>query len=196
MTKKLLVLVLVIIMTLGIFGLMGCENAGNEIEVDGWTLFQFGSGSNKKGQVNILSADESLVVDGILHVPAKIGIYDIYGFGTLGKMFAPESYFTISSNVERIVLSAELHVGDLFWGNSGYFDTIMTEGSSVKYVEFCSETFERVNSFWSNRELIIIIPDGSTQSLIARLEALYPSQSPDFERFDFIEKSNIEAKGA
>jgi hypothetical protein len=98
----------------------GCSH-GKTIKVDGWTLYRFnGEYNTVRGRVNIISADsESLAVDGVLTIPAKIGKYNIYGFGRPGRSFG-ESYkkFSISqeavTDLERIVVAAELYIDSSF----------------------------------------------------------------------------------
>jgi|GEM_PF-6677971 len=53
---------------------VGC--AGLEMEVDGWTL------NRREGRTTIIAAAESLVEDGVLFVPNRIGRHNIVGFGT------------------------------------------------------------------------------------------------------------------
>ena len=161
----------------------GCSN-GRTIEVDGWTLFEYnGSYNTERGRVNIISANrESLVVDGVLTMPAKIGKYNIYGFGGPGPgmYWSHPGAFEINADlkVEHIVFAAELHVDFGFsWG---------TFGENLKYVEFLSDTFDKISSFGGGI-YTYIIPDDSTQNFIDRLESRYGSS----EYYNFIEKTKF-----
>jgi hypothetical protein len=157
------------IMLCVVFGFTGCSN-GKRFKVDGWTLFQYNghmkAWSELKGQVNIISADdESLVVDGVLNIPSKIGKYTITGFGQPQYMVTGPSWdFTINENLEvnHIVLAEELQVNELFFGGG-----INSVGRRVKYIEFLSDTFENIAEFYKSTR-IFIIPDGSTQNFIDR----------------------------
>lgn len=126
MIKKLIGLTVIAIMLFGVFGLSGCSN-GRTFDVDGWTLFRYNGnyGTTPRGTVNIVSANsESLVVDGVLNIPAKIGKYNIHGFGRPGNgMFGSDSGADFGINtglvegIERIVIAEEIYIGESFYRN-------------------------------------------------------------------------------
>lgn len=188
--KKIVVLLMTAIMTLGtMFMAAGCSN-GKTFDVDGWTLFRYnGNFNTERGRVNIVRANsESLVVDGVLTIPAKIGKYEIYGFGGPGPgmYWSGPGVFKINldivEGIERIVIAAELHVDEGFWGISLSRNSIF---DSVKYVEFLCNDFVRIESVFrsGNEGIIYIIPDGSMENFIERFG------EANSEFFTVIEKS-------
>ncbi len=135
------------------------------------TLFRYkGNYNTERGRVNIISANsESLVVDGVLNIPAKIGKYDIYGFGKPAPFVSMgKTYFSIAESleVERIVLAAELHVDYGFWGR-GFGNSIP---KIVNYVEFLSSDFTRIDGVFrsDNEGVTYIIPDDSMEIFIKK----------------------------
>ena len=154
---------LVLMMSSFVFVGCGEHTFGREIEVDGWTLFSPTFTRN----VYILSANcESLVVDGVLHIPSRIGRHNIHGFGRMTHSSlwgGGDRIFRIDAevSVEKIVLARELYVDRFFWEHSNIRD--------IKYIEFQSRTFERVVRLGyinSNFVTTLIIPDGSKQAFI------------------------------
>jgi len=173
MKKRILTIGLAIIMVFAVLAFGGCsEYSGREIEVDGWTLFRF----TQSRKVNIISANcESLVVDGVLYIPSRIGGHDIHGFGRWSHAPWPgmEHFFTMTKRgengwpvqaleVRKIVLAKELSVGRLFWSGRGAWAGAV---ENVRYIEFLCNTFERIDFIGQSEERrFIILPDGSTQN--------------------------------
>jgi len=182
MRKRVTIFGLAFIMLFSLLMFTGCsEYSGREIEVDGWTLFRF----RQSGQVNIISANcESLVADGVLYIPSRIGRYNIHGFGRHEPIFwygSRDHHFRIDEKleVERVVLAAALHINH-FIGNIGF----------ATYVELLCNTFERIVNLPWQEERLFIIPDGSSQTFYDRFKTMHYSGEFYFMRFYFIEKTD------
>jgi len=176
MRKRVIIFGLAFIMLFSLLMFTGCsEYSGREIEVDGWTLFRF----RQSGQVNIISANsESLVVDGVLYIPSRIGRYNIHGFGRwqpTGWYGGIDHYFRISESleVERVVLAAELHVGRYFWGDDWRYQGNVFR---IAYIELLCKTFERVSFIGrSEKRRYVIIPDGTSCLFFDNFKGLHYS---------------------
>jgi len=158
---------------------------GNYFDVDGWTLFQFNRSSQPwSRRVNIRGlVDNTLVVDGVLTIPTRIGRHDIFGF---------DFFFNPGFYTEKIVVPIGITIDANFWSMT----QVLHITERMPHVEFLCNTFESImvtpNSPWWRYPLVyhsrfIIIPDGSTQNFISRMESL--GSNP--RTINFIEKSTF-----
>ena len=149
-----------LIITLGLIAILatftvmftGCINHANEgryFDVDGWTLFQFNRSNRPwSRRVNIVHLNnQSLVVDGVLTIPTRVGNHDIWGFG--GGMRYPSFY--PGQGVTKIIVPKELNVNRSFWAGSS-----LEFLPNLRYVEFLCDTFERID-LWGGGGCFIYI---------------------------------------
>jgi|GEM_PF-1829674 len=159
---------------------------GRTFDAEGWTLFQFNR-SNRPWSRHVWITslnDYSLIKEGVLTIPARIGGHNIQGFGEAGASGWRAGFYT-----QKVVVPAEVPVTSIFWamgtarGSPGNW-----EHNIPRYVELLSSTFENVD-LWGGGIFgeTIIIPDGSTQNFIDRIESFNFTVS----RFTFIEKSQF-----
>ena len=177
---------------------------GRTFEVGGWTLFQFNR-SNRPWSRHVWITslnDYSLIDNGVLTIPARIGGHNIQGFGEAGASGWRAGFYT-----QKVVVPAEVPITSIFWvmdtarGSPGNW-----ERGRVRYVELLSSTFENIDfgntvEFWryiyrpSQEPLprenvkLIIIPDGSTQKFIARINEQGHTNLSTL--INFIEKSQF-----
>jgi len=84
---------------------------GRTFEVEGWTLFQFNRSNRAwSREVRLIGLnDPSLVVDGVLALPIRVGRHNIDGISA-----ALAGNFNPGPGVRKIVVPAELRVGGGF----------------------------------------------------------------------------------
>jgi len=176
--KKFIVPLLVIILLFMLIGAdmpIACHARGRVIERDDWRLWQFTYGSRHTTLLGL--NDRSLIIDGVLTIPTRVGARNIHGFGAaLAGSFDP------GPGVYKIVIPAELIVGGGVWGM--YF---ISPRPNVRYVELLCDIFDNIFLAGGGMLYTIIIPDGSTQNFYNRIRSL----NFDPSGFNFIEKSNF-----
>lgn len=163
----------------------GCPDRsqqGRTFEVDGWTLFQFNRSNTPRSRlVNLVSLDDpSLIENGVLTIPTRVGRHNINGFGAGGPYWLR---FNPGQGVEKIVVPAGISISHNFWDMRRYIQAPRT----LPYIELLCDTFELINPLGGGGHVpfTIIIPDGSTQNLLDRFYELGTST----DRYTFIEKS-------
>jgi len=168
------VLMFVMLMAVGCVDLASCnENPRFGISIittERWTLARY----NNINRFNIVSADcETLVVDGVLKIPSMIAGHEIHGFGTQGGTYyggPMRTFFSINFNleIEKIVLAAELHIDNKFFGNAHSQNEIAGLDNSP-YIQLLATTFERIQPLSLLWGYTIIIPTGSAENFINKI---------------------------
>jgi len=202
LVKTLVVFLVVSLLVISSSFFVACTRGGQRgraFEVDGWNLWQF----SRSRQINVVALmDDSLVVDGVLTIPTRVGRYNITSFG--GTYYG----FVVGLEARKIVIPPEIVVNFTFWMMSSgrWEDRPSGVGRdqiphNVRYVELLCESFENINELgsWAVSSLVsndgsiiylsdagtVIIPNGSSRNFSVKLISL--NLSP--ERFNFIEKS-------
>ena len=174
MVLKIAIIVVAILTTLIVSGFMGvgCTRGplqGTTFDVDGWRLFRYNRSREPQSRHVAIRGllDESLIENRVLTIPTQIGRYRIDRLNHLGAL--------TPNIITKIIIPAEvaLHTQGL------------QGGGGIRYIEFLCDTFENVHNFPINASYII--PDGSTENFIDRIESFGFTVS----RFTFIEKSQF-----
>jgi len=184
--RKIVILIFMVSLLFILFGMdmpVACHARGRVIERDDWRIWQFTYGSRHTTLLGL--NDRSLIVDGVLTIPTRVGTRNIHGFGA-----ALAGSFNPGPGVRKIVVPAELRVGDGFW-NMRRISNV-----NVRYVEFLCNVFTNINmrggSQFEEYRFTIIIPDGSTQNFIDRFISPTTPQGwyTFYEKSYFLENQN------
>jgi len=126
---------------------------GREFDSGGFTLFRHFFG----GHTYIISVnDQSLVEDGVLVIPTRVGARRISALGGDWRSFS------LNVDAERIVIPAEITLSRGFWEMERSRDR---EERTVRYVEFLCNDISNLTLGVGIWDYTLIISDGSTRIL-------------------------------
>jgi len=174
--RKIVILIFTVSLLFILFGMdmpIACHARGRVIERDDWRLWQFTYGSRNTTLLGL--NDRSLIVDGVMTLPIRVGRRNIDGIGSaLGGAFNP------GPGVDKIVIPVGLRVGSGLWS--------MSHSNRPRYIELLCDTFDNIFlDGGGGRFFIIILPDGSTQNFYNRIRRF----NRDPSAYTFIEKSQF-----
>jgi|GEM_PF-6776906 len=172
LVKKVTTFLLVMVfLSSGFWGLVGCGNSNTVVRLDGWSFLRLGN----RGQDGIMLVgiyDSSLISeDGVLYIPNKVGSYTVQ---LLGGQFAdapqPRGCARIFSgfamwvdaadspfdalDANKIVIPEGVATTELFWGSRGHANCF-----TVRFLATTPDQRNILFGVWS--PFTIIVPDGA-----------------------------------
>jgi len=172
MFKKIITIGLVLLMSVGLFGLGGCTYTPKKVEGDVFTYYIL-----KDGSIALMGLNPNAIPkDGILYIPNKVDGRKISSFA-VSKGSSPMGSYADRWNVpymQKTIVAEGVPIGYFFWSCSG------------RIVEFESKTAQEISYYMGTRKNIIV-PDGCRETYIAAMEAQQGKQVTPY--YCILEKS-------